>query len=228
MNRLTSAIPSEFGANKDIEYLDLWLHSLSGDLSENFRFWDKLIFLNLSSNFFYGNVDILNNFTTLDKLDLSDNYFSGYLPLYNDIKIIRLNNNQFEGSISTIIGNLRSLEQLYLQDNELTGSLPTEIGILENLTQFSISHNTIKGSITDAIYNLHNLDVLHFHSNQLTGSIESFNYLINSFITDCGNTETSRSFVSCPDCTECCNIEERCISKSATWPRMHYVATFDS
>jgi len=155
----------------------------------------------------------------IDKLDLSDNYFSGYLPLYKDVKIIRLNNNKFQGSISTIIGNMRSLEQLYLQSNELTGSLPTEIGLLENLTQFSISHNIIKGSVTDKIYNLQNLDLLHFHSNQLTGRIDSFGYLIDSFITDCGNTETSPSLVTCPDCTECCNIEDRCISKSATWPR---------
>ena len=161
----------------------------------------------------------------IDKLDLSDNHISGYLPLYNDIKIIRLNNNQFEGSISTIIGNMRSLEQLYLQDNELTGSLPTEIGLLKNLTQFSISHNTIKGSITDKIYKLHNLDLLHLHSNQLTRRIKSFNFLIDSFATDCGNTKTSSSLVSCPDYTECSNIEDRCICDSGAWPRREFNAS---
>ena len=114
---------------------------------------------------------------------------------------------------------MRSIEQLYLQNNELTGSFPTEIGLLFNLSQLSISHNNIKGSITPKLYNLHNLDLLHLHSNQLTGSIDSFNYSIGSFITDCGNTETSPSLVSCPDCTECCNIEDHCISDSRTWPR---------
>ena len=109
-----------------------------------------------------------------------------------------------------------------MQDNELTGSLPTEIGLLKKLTQFSISHNTIKGSITDKIYKYHNLDLLHLHSNQLTRRIESFNYLIDSFITDCGNTETSSSLVSCPDCTECCNIEDRCISDSGILPRREF------
>ena len=65
INRFSSTIPPEFGAHKNIEYLDFSLNSLSGELSENFISWNKLNFLNLSGNFFYGNANILQNFTRL-------------------------------------------------------------------------------------------------------------------------------------------------------------------
>ena len=48
--------------------------------------------------------------------------------LYMDLSF-----NKLSGMVPTILGNLTSLEFLYLSDNQLTGNIPKEINLLTNL-----------------------------------------------------------------------------------------------
>ena len=157
-------------------------------------------------------------------LDLSNNYFTGSIPLafgriYKKLRIAYLNNNEFSGNIPSIIEEFTSLDELILYQNELTGSLPSQIGKLINVSKISLSYNNLKGTISKELSNLNTLNLLHLHNNNLEGSADLFNYTIKSFITDCGRTEISPGLVECLNCSECCNVDGNCLTKAKTWPK---------
>ena len=69
------------------------------------------------------------------------------------------------------MGDLASLEGLYLDGNQLTGSIPPELGNLSNLTGLYLSNNQLSGEIPPELGNLSNLTALYLSDNQLTGRI---------------------------------------------------------
>ena len=75
------------------------------------------------------------------------------------------------GNIPPEIGNLESMEFLWLEDNQLTGPIPSGIGNLEHLKYLILQYNQISGSIPSEIGNLSNLEILKLDNNQLTGFI---------------------------------------------------------
>ena len=120
----------------------------------------------------------------------------------NDV-ITQLNlpRRRLTGSIPTELGNLGSLERLYLSYNQLTGSIPSELGNLGSLTFLSLTNNQLTGSIPSELGNLTSLEGLYLYDNQLTGSIPTelenlssleildldFNQLTGSIPTELGN-----------------------------------------
>jgi len=75
------------------------------------------------------------------------------------------------GQIPPEIGNLDSLEFLWLEDNQLTGPIPSEMGNLEHLKYLILHYNQISGPIPPEIGNLSNLEILKLNNNQLSGFI---------------------------------------------------------
>ena len=75
------------------------------------------------------------------------------------------------GNIPSEIGNLESMEFLWLEDNQLTGPIPSGIGNLEHLKYLILQYIQISGSIPSEIGNLSNLEILKLDNNQLTGFI---------------------------------------------------------
>jgi Leucine-rich repeat (LRR) protein len=78
----------------------------------------------------------------LEMLSVSEMKMSGIIPnsayTLRKLKVLDLAKNSpgFEGTISTEIGNLRSLERLILFDNTLlSGTLPSELGKCTNLSE---------------------------------------------------------------------------------------------
>merc|ERR1712003_383788 len=122
------------------------------------------------------------------------------------------------GSIPSIVGDMVSLKEVLLFNNRLRGTFPSEFTKLYNMSRLSISYNALKGAISSDIRNLQQLKLFHLHQNLLTGDISHFNYSIQSFIADCGNTERAFSLVTCEKCTECCNLDGLCITQAKTWP----------
>jgi len=80
-----------------------------------------------------------------------------------------LNNNQLNGDIPPELGNLSSLDQLYLNDNLLDSSIPLEIGNLTSVRYFSLSNNQLSGEIPFEFGYLNNLNFLRLSNNQLSG-----------------------------------------------------------
>ena len=70
------------------------------------------------------------------------------------------------GSIPDEIGDLDSLEFLWLEDNQLTGPIPSSIGNLSNLEILKLDNNQITGYIPDSICEL---DIAFNWQNDLFG-----------------------------------------------------------
>ena len=108
-------------------------------------------------------------------LNLYNNNLNGTIPSsignLSSLQILYLDNNQLRGSIPPEIGNLSNLTYLFLYSNQLTGSIPPEIGNLSNLQLLYLFNNQLTGSIPPEIGNLSNLIYLYLADNQLTGSI---------------------------------------------------------
>ncbi len=75
------------------------------------------------------------------------------------------------GSIPSELGDLDSLERLYLSDNELSGAIPAELANLENLLSLNLNNNELSGPIPSQLANIEGLEALNLASNQLSGSI---------------------------------------------------------
>ncbi|KAL8499031.1 hypothetical protein ACS0TY_022116 [Phlomoides rotata] len=67
------------------------------------------------------------------------------------------------------IGNLKSLQKLYLGRNNLNGVMPQEIGNLQNLVELAIEENKISGALPLNIFNMTSLQTLLLWRNKLSG-----------------------------------------------------------
>ena len=109
-------------------------------------------------------------------LDLSDNRLAGDIPAelgdLDSLERLYLQRNGLTGKIPAELGGLAKLEQLYLQRNGLTGKIPAEFGGLANLHWLLLNHNQLMGWIPAELGDLAHLEGLLLHSNpELSGSL---------------------------------------------------------
>ena len=78
-----------------------------------------------------------------------------------------LSNNHLTGSIPSELGDLTDLRELWLSNNQFTGSIPPEFGNLTNLRELWLSNNQLTGSIPPGLSNLAKLEELNLHNNRL-------------------------------------------------------------
>ncbi|RZC68526.1 hypothetical protein C5167_032307 [Papaver somniferum] len=131
--------------------------------------------------------------------DVSNNLFTGELPVGLTSLSLALDGNEISGTIPFDIISWKSLDTLTLSRNRISGGLPPKIGSLPNLNKLDLSANQISGSIPFDIGNL-KLSFLNLSSNLLSGKIpfrlEAFD---DSFFNNSGlryDTEIS-NLVSC-------------------------------
>ncbi|MDP4637843.1 MAG: leucine-rich repeat domain-containing protein [Crocinitomicaceae bacterium] len=111
------------------------------------------------------------------KLDLSR---SGLIQIpaevfeNKELKVLKLFGNQLD-SVSSRIGELVNLEELYIGKNNLT-TLPKEIGQLKNLKILSLQYNEID-SLPNEIGGLENLETLWLDQNRLISLPDSIGKL---------------------------------------------------
>ncbi|KEH34526.1 LRR receptor-like kinase [Medicago truncatula] len=79
--------------------------------------------------------------------------------------------NNISGTIPVEIGNIKTLELLFLSGNELTGQVPDELGFLPNLRIMQIDENKLSGPIPSSFANLNKTKHFHMNNNSLSGQI---------------------------------------------------------
>ncbi|KAM1118715.1 hypothetical protein ACFX2I_042995 [Malus domestica] len=93
----------------------------------------------------------------------------------NSLNVIALNLSGLNlgGEISSVIGDLESLQSIDLRGNHLSGQIPDEIGDCAALQNLDLSFNEIFGDIPFSISKLKQLENLILKNNQLIGPLPS-------------------------------------------------------
>ena len=76
-----------------------------------------------------------------------------------------------EGEISSRLGEINTLEQLYAHDNDLAGTIPPELADLALLTDLRLENNELTGQIPADLGEMAALTTLRLDNNRLTGQI---------------------------------------------------------
>ncbi|KAL2967046.1 hypothetical protein AAZX31_16G152500 [Glycine max] len=127
----------------------------------------------------------LFNFTNLRRLHLVANLLEGSIPdgfgkIMNYLEDLVISSNRLQGEIPASLGNICTLQRLYLKKNNLSGEISSLIkkfswcnktGMLPNLSNLDLSFNRLTGEIPKSIGLLYELESLHLEENYLEGDI---------------------------------------------------------
>jgi Leucine-rich repeat (LRR) protein len=174
--------------------------------------------------------------TNLNYLDISDNGYTTSIPssitklpnleffyAYNTFlegdlsfmigmpKIIELwvDGTEFNSTIPTQIGALKTLESLSMTFCGLRGTIPTQMGLLSNMDSLWLYQNKLTGGVPKELGNLRRMELLHFEGNQLAGSMPNqicANRKPDGLITELGS-DCDRGAVTCTCCTCCGGVD---------------------
>ena len=115
---------------------------------------------------------------------VTDEDLDGSIPALlgnlSELRRIDLDENSLTGQIPPQLGNLKKLTHLYLFDNELSGEIPPELGSMTALQILYPEDNDLTGQVPEEIGNLANLTQLVLADNQLSGPLpDSLGQLAN-------------------------------------------------
>ncbi|KAF4398956.1 hypothetical protein G4B88_023550 [Cannabis sativa] len=189
-NALAGKIPSFMGKLCNLEEFDLAGNNYKGSVSMVFESLSgclskSLKSLNLGGNkfdSFTGQIlDEMRDFKNLLILSLSNNIFSGPIPMsifgnLISLKTLDLSSNNFSGPLPEFPVSLSNLEALYIFSNKLSGSLPKSLQLLSKLKTLFISNNQISGSLPRSFGSLSNLEILWIDSNNFKGDLSEIHF----------------------------------------------------
>ncbi|XP_058782345.1 receptor-like protein EIX2 [Vicia villosa] len=122
------------------ELVDLSYNSFSGSIPDTWNKSKKLNYINLWSNRLSGEVSVDLSSSHLYYINLGKNEFSGTIPvkLSQNLQVVILRANKFEGNIPTQLFNLSHLYHLDLAHNKLSGSMPKCLYNLTHMVTFIV------------------------------------------------------------------------------------------
>jgi hypothetical protein len=88
-----------------------------------------------------------------------------------DLVVLRLPDNQLDGTLPPELSLVTSLRELTLSANFLRGTIPEEYVKLKALDTFSLSFNFLRGSIPDFLFKLQTMTYLDLSQNDFSGTI---------------------------------------------------------
>ncbi|XP_068658398.1 probable inactive receptor kinase At5g10020 [Aristolochia californica] len=200
-NDLSGNVGSILNQLPSLVYLDLSSNGFYGSLSLGFNnstLIQSIQYLNVSHNGLVGEpfgAGEMPLFDSLEIFDASYNQLVGQIPPFNfvvSLRILRLGNNQFSGSLPEAflhesslvlteldvscnqlqgpIGSITSttLRRLNLSSNSLSGALPAKVG---HIAIVDLSHNLLSGNLS-TIRNWGNyIEEINLSSNSLSGTL---------------------------------------------------------
>ncbi|XVF78982.1 hypothetical protein PTKIN_Ptkin14bG0182200 [Pterospermum kingtungense] len=200
-NNLTGLMPQSLVNCKDIEVLDFGFNKFNDTFPTWLENLKNLQILLLRSNRFYGHIanpKMASSFSHLRIIDLSDNDFSGCLPMkfFENLQSIingvekkreaeymsyEVSNmvTYYEEALFVTIKRLKtkltkistSLTVVDFSSNRFNGKIPVILGELGSLKVLNLSHNSLTGPIPSSFSNLSELESLDLSSNKLEGRI---------------------------------------------------------
>ncbi|MFS7976839.1 putative leucine-rich repeat domain superfamily [Helianthus anomalus] len=166
-NMMNDTYPCSLGDNTKLRGLVFRSNRFHGPLrcSQNHHDkWSNLQILDIDHNSFSGVVPadfllqwraIMTGTVVYTANDISDNQFSGVIPLtigrLKALYFLNVSHNEFTGSIPPSIGELSQLETLDMSTNKLTGEIPYSLTRLSFLSYLNLSYNQLQGRIPEGI-----------------------------------------------------------------------------
>uniref|UniRef100_A0A0D3FHU7 non-specific serine/threonine protein kinase n=1 Tax=Oryza barthii TaxID=65489 RepID=A0A0D3FHU7_9ORYZ len=155
-NGFTGKLDDIFAELQSPVHVDLSCNRFSGSLisiSDNSSVVSTLQYLNVSHNMLSGALfesDPMPLFDSLEVFDASYNMLEGNIPPFNfviSLKVLRLQNNNFSGSIPEALFRQTSmvLTELDLSCNQLTGPIRRVTSM--NLKYLNLSSNSLQGTL---------------------------------------------------------------------------------
>ncbi|KAL8141946.1 hypothetical protein V2J09_014978 [Rumex salicifolius] len=202
-NKLEGPIPQSINKCSQLQLLDL----SSNSLNDTFPHWlgtlPSLEALILASNNLQGSLmasNTVNPFPAMQILDISNNDFTGYMPvdlLMSMKAMVKVNNtlsytymgDRFDQDsiVAWIKGMKRRIDTIYktfvlidASRNRLEGPIPDAIGDLVSLRSLNLAHNNFTGRIPPSLSNLTLLESLDLSFNRLDGGIPTELVNLNS------------------------------------------------
>lgn len=157
--------------------LDLSSKNLGGALpGKHFVVFTEIVDLNISDNSFSGNLPVeIFNLTNLRSLDLSRNNFSGKFPggissLHN-LAVLDAFSNSFSGPLPVEVSQIEKLKILNLAGSYFDGPIPPEYGSFKSLEFIHLAGNFLSGKIPAEIGRLQTVIHMEIGYNSYQGSI---------------------------------------------------------
>lgn len=202
------------GNYKNIEYMNVSSNYFSGDITD----WTVLTKLNnllCHNNNFTGDLGIWSNFDHLTRLLCYNNLeLTGDLSTWSSLTGMTnysCQNNNFYGDISTW-STWKKCTQLSCDDNNFSGDLSTWSG-LTNLTILTCKNNNFYGNIS-TWSNLGKLTRIICASNNFSGDTSSWGNLTGLTYLDCYSNNLSGDITSWSGLTQLTSL--RCYSNNFT------------
>ncbi|KAF5812955.1 putative non-specific serine/threonine protein kinase [Helianthus annuus] len=198
-NFFSGTLPQELGMHSKLKWVDVSTNDFVGVIPPGICSGGELSRLMLFSNWFSGGLSSISNCSSLVRIRLEDNLFSGDIDLdfriLSDVSYVDLSGNRFTGGIPYDIFHALSLEHFSVSNNtNLGGILPEKAWSLPVLRNFSASscnisgnfpefpfckslsfidlnRNHLSGGIPESISVCENLETLNFAENNLSGEI---------------------------------------------------------
>ncbi|XP_065868929.1 receptor-like protein 15 isoform X2 [Euphorbia lathyris] len=162
--------------------------------------------LSSTSKYCTLNLSLLHPFEELLVLDLSHNQFDGWISnqgfemsSLKKLQVLDLSSNFFNTSILSFVGGLISLKTLILGSNEMYGSFPSkELGNMKNLQVLDISYNQFNDTLSlEGLCGFKSLLELDLSSNYLSGPLpECLGNLTNLQVIDLSYNQFSGNLLS--------------------------------
>ncbi|XP_025884444.2 receptor-like protein EIX2 [Solanum lycopersicum] len=175
---LGARFPQWLQTQKELSFIDISRVNISGHVPDWFwNFSAKVNHIDLSHNYFRGQVPDFTERVHLTILDLSDNNFHGPLPHFSpNMMTLILARNSFNGTIALVCESLvmnNSLSLLDLSSNSLSGQLLDCWRYGKNLQGLNLGHNDLSGEIPRSIGDLANLFFLQLQNNKFSKNMPS-------------------------------------------------------
>ncbi|XP_031403781.1 receptor-like protein 9DC1 [Punica granatum] len=172
-NRLNSTIPRCLGNLSNLFEMDLVGNQLQGPLPRSLANCTSLEHLSVANNEIYDAFPhwLLNANQALNSLYLDSNMFHGVIneiPLPPQLEGLSLSNNQFSGHLPIDFFRNSTGWRVDLANNNFDGPLPIPP---PNVWFYSVANNKFSGDIPHQFCNATELVTLNFSCNSLTGSI---------------------------------------------------------
>ncbi|XP_074332709.1 uncharacterized protein LOC141670660 [Apium graveolens] len=87
------------------------------------------------------------------------------------VTVLNLSSQRLVGTLSSHIGNLSFLREIYLGGNDLHGSIPNEIGRLYHLQHLYLGHNSFQGGFPTNLSHCVNIRNISMQYNNLKGKL---------------------------------------------------------